>query len=116
MSHELLRTPEFTTQGLLRQFRVAVVCTTDDPADSLDHHHALARREDPATRVVPTWRPDAALAVEDANAFNQWIARLEAAADMSIGSFDAVGTTPASSSPRWRPMSWGFQAGTCCGP
>jgi glucuronate isomerase len=88
--NELLRTPEFTTQGLLRQFRVAVVCTTDDPADSLDHHHALARREDPATRVVPTWRPDAALAVEDANAFNQWIARLEAAAEMSIGSFDEL--------------------------
>jgi glucuronate isomerase len=88
--NELLRTPEFTTQGLLRQFRVAVVCTTDDPADSLDHHHALARREDPATRVVPTWRPDAALAIEDADVFNQWIARLEAAAEMSIGSFDEL--------------------------
>jgi len=60
--NELLQTPEFSTQGLLRQFRVAVVCTTDDPADSLEHHHALAQRADPDTRVVPTWRPDAALA------------------------------------------------------
>ena len=48
--------------GLLRGFRVAVVCTTDDPVDSLDAHRALAGRPDPDTRVYPTWRPDRALA------------------------------------------------------
>ena len=57
----LLQGPEFSTQGLLRQFRVAVVSTTDDPVDSLQYHVALARREDPVTRVYPTWRPDRAL-------------------------------------------------------
>ena len=85
--NELLRRPEFSTQGLLRQFRVAVVCTTDDPADSLEHHHALARRVDPATRVVPTWRPDAALSIEDPKSFNAWLDRLQAAAGVSIASF-----------------------------
>jgi glucuronate isomerase len=88
--NELLRAPDFSAQGLLRQFGVAVVCTTDDPADSLEHHHALARRDNPATRVVPTWRPDAALAIDDSIAFNNWIARLEAAADMSIDTFDQL--------------------------
>src|SRR5262245_54197082 len=98
-----------STENLLRHFRVAVVCTTDDPADSLEHHHALACRTGPQpvggsegaavpeadglrtrptfvpdTRVVPTWRPDAALNVEDPVAFNRWIDRLEAAAGMSI--------------------------------
>jgi glucuronate isomerase len=86
--NELLPRPDFSTQGLLRQFRVAVVCTTDDPADSLEHHHALAQRVDPDTRVVPTWRPDAALAIEDPPAFNAWLDRLGAAAGMSIASFD----------------------------
>ena len=86
--NELLRTPAFSTQGLLREFRVAVVCTTDDPADSLEHHHALAKRHDPDTRVVPTWRPDAALTIEDPSAFNGWIGRLEAAADVSIVTFN----------------------------
>ncbi|HEX2833133.1 MAG TPA: glucuronate isomerase [Thermoanaerobaculia bacterium] len=76
-----------TTQELLREFRVAVVCTTDDPADSLEHHHALARRDDPETRVVPTWRPDAALAIEDMDAFNAWLDRLEAASDLSISNY-----------------------------
>ena len=76
-----------STQALLRHFRVAVVCTTDDPADSLEHHHALAcedRLKPVPTRVVPTWRPDAALAVESPTAFNAWVARLEAAAGISI--------------------------------
>jgi glucuronate isomerase len=83
--NELLATPEFTTQGLLRQFRVEVVCTTDDPADSLEHHVALPPA---AVRVVPTWRPDAALAVEDPTAFNNWIARLQAASNVSVTRYD----------------------------
>jgi glucuronate isomerase len=85
--NELLAQPEFSTQGLLRKFNVAVVCTTDDPADSLEHHRQLAQRDDPDTRVVPTWRPDAALAISDPDAFNAWIDRLEAAAGTSIATF-----------------------------
>ena len=85
--NEKLRQPELSTQGLLRQFNVAVVCTTDDPADALDDHHTLAQRRDPDTRVVPTWRPDAALAVEDVDAFNAWVNRLQSAADTSIVNF-----------------------------
>jgi glucuronate isomerase len=86
--NELLATPEFTTQGLLRQFGVAIVCTTDDPADSLEHHHALAKRADAETRVVPTWRPDAALGIEDPAAFNRWVDRLEAASGVSISTYE----------------------------
>ncbi len=78
---------ELSTQELLRRFHVAVVCTTDDPADTLEHHHQLAQRADADTRVVPTWRPDAALAIEDVDALNAWIDRLEAASGVSIASF-----------------------------
>jgi glucuronate isomerase len=75
----------FTALGLLSQFRVAVVCTTDDPVDSLDHHRTLAARSDPDTCVYPTWRPDKALGVENPEAFNGWVARLEQASGMSVG-------------------------------
>ena len=75
----------FTRLGLLRRFRVAVVCTTDDPADSLEWHHALAKRAAHDTRVYPTWRSDRILAVEDPAAFNAWIARLEAASGVAVG-------------------------------
>lgn len=86
----LLREAAFSTQGLLEQFRVAVVCTTDDPADSLEHHAALARRPDPTTRVFPTFRPDKAYAVEDPAAWNSWVARLEEASARSIATFDQL--------------------------
>jgi glucuronate isomerase len=85
--NERLKEDGFTTQGLLRQFKVAVVCTTDDPTDSLDHHAALARRSDPDTRVYPTWRPDKAIAIEDPAAWNTWVGRLEAASGLAISTF-----------------------------
>ena len=85
----------FTTMGLLEQFRVAVVCTTDDPADSLEHHAALGRRARiPATRVYPTWRPDKALAVDDPAAWNAWVDALEAAAEPSVSQLRLVPAGP----------------------
>jgi glucuronate isomerase len=79
-----LREEGFTALGLLRTFRVAAVCTTDDPADSLEPHARLARRADPVTRVYPTWRPDRALVVEDPAAWNAWVGRVEAASGRSV--------------------------------
>jgi glucuronate isomerase len=88
--NERLAEPGFTARGLLRQFRVAVVCTTDDPVDSLAHHAALAARPEPETRVYPTFRPDRALATDDPRAWNAWVDRLEAASGLSIGSFASL--------------------------
>ena len=84
-ANERLHEDGFTAMGLLRAFRVAVGCSTDDPVDPLDAHKRLAARPDPVTRVFPTWRPDKAFAVHDAAAFNAWIARLEAASGVAIG-------------------------------
>jgi glucuronate isomerase len=80
----------FTAMGLLRQFKVAVVCSTDDPVDSLEPHARLAERKDPDTRVFPTWRPDRSLQVEDLRAWSDWLGRLEQAAGTSIGTWDAL--------------------------
>jgi glucuronate isomerase len=81
----------FTTRGLLKGFGVTVICTTDDPADSLSWHQQMSAEPDPATRMYPTWRPDRALAIEDPAAFNAWVARLEAAAGASVsGSYRSL--------------------------
>jgi glucuronate isomerase len=88
--NERLREDGFTALGLLRTFRVAVVCTTDDPVDSLEPHAQLARRRDPVTRVYPTWRPDRVLAVEEPARWNEWVTRLEAAAGASVATFDSL--------------------------
>ncbi|MEO8360349.1 MAG: glucuronate isomerase [Vicinamibacteria bacterium] len=82
-----LQTDGFTTLGLLKQFGVAVVCTTDDPVDSLEHHQALAQRPNPETQVYPTWRPDKAMAIEDPASWNVWVTALENASGQSIGSW-----------------------------
>ncbi len=82
-----LQTDEFTTQGLLKQFKVAVVCTTDDPVDSLEHHAEFAKRQNPETRMFPTWRPDRAIAVEDPQRWNEWVDTLSGAADIDIANF-----------------------------
>jgi glucuronate isomerase len=79
--NERLQGDGFTTLGLLRGFRVAVVCTTDDPTDDLAYHVRLAARPDPDTRVYP----DRIFAVEDPQAFNAWVARLERASGRSVG-------------------------------
>ncbi len=86
-ANERMLEPAFTTMGLLEGFRVAVVCTTDDPVDDLASHKVLAARTDPFTHVYPTWRPDKAFAVHDPAAFNAWITRLEQAANTSIATF-----------------------------
>jgi glucuronate isomerase len=81
---------DFTAMGLLRSWRVAVVCTTDDPVDSLAPHRELAARADQATRVYPTWRPDAAFTFDDPKAWNGWVERLEAAGGRTVRSFDGL--------------------------
>lgn len=85
-----LQEDDFTTLGLLKQFRVAAVCTTDDPVDSLEHHAELAKRKDPGTRVYPTWRPDKALAVENPAPWNAWVDALEARNGTSIGTWSQL--------------------------
>jgi glucuronate isomerase len=87
--NERLREDSFTAGGLLRTFGAVVVCTTDDPTDSLDAHAHLASRSTGETRVYPTWRPDRALAVEDPVSWNAWVERLGAAAKISITGWGA---------------------------
>ena len=81
-----LQDPEFRGQALIRRFSVEVVCTTDDPADDLRWHRQIA--EHPfGTKVLPTWRPDKALAIEDSKTYKEYLKRLGEAADKQIGSY-----------------------------
>ncbi|MEN6449940.1 MAG: glucuronate isomerase [Thermoguttaceae bacterium] len=80
-----LARPEFSARGIMRQMNVAVCCTTDDPADTLEHHRAIAADESFPVKVLPTFRPDCALAVETPDAWNGWVDRLAAAAGVDVG-------------------------------
>ena len=77
----------FSTQKLLSHFDVKIVCTTDDPADSLEHHQKVANSNCP-TRVLPTFRPDKAMTVDNAKDYNAYLDKLAAAADVDISSYE----------------------------
>ena len=81
------KVPDLRVGDILAASRVALVCTTDDPADSLDCH-ARIRASALRTRVYPTFRPDRALGVSDPVSFNGWVERLAGAARTTIRSFD----------------------------
>jgi glucuronate isomerase len=84
--NELLRTPALSVRSILTSANVRVVCTTDDPTSLLEHHAALRREGFPVV-VVPTYRPDAAMRIEDPRAYRRWVARLEAASGRSVACY-----------------------------
>ena len=79
----MLKSPEFSARNLLKRFRVEVVCTTDDPADSLEFHKKIKEDWD-EVKVIPAFRPDKTLQVEDVVAYNQYLDRLGEASDFEI--------------------------------
>jgi glucuronate isomerase len=86
---EKLQSPEYSTQGLLRQMNVEVVGTTDDPADSLEHHAAVAT-QNAGFVMVPTFRPDKAMNPTDPAAFRAYVETLAAAAGQPITDLNSL--------------------------
>jgi glucuronate isomerase len=87
--NEELGRPEFSCRGIIKQMNVACICTTDDPTDSLEHHKKIAADPSFDVPVLPAWRPDKGMAVEDPKAFNAWVDRLGAAANADIKDFSS---------------------------
>ncbi len=86
---ERIAEADFSAKGLMKMSGVEIACTTDDPVDSLEWHAALQNDSTFGIKVLPTWRPDKALNLHDAKKWNEWVDKLEKAADLSIGDFNA---------------------------
>ncbi|PYX80790.1 MAG: glucuronate isomerase [Acidobacteria bacterium] len=84
-ANKQLQTDEFTAQNILRKFQVRVICTSDDPADSLEHHIVINSR-DLGFRIYPSFRPDKSLLVDQPDLFNPWVDRVEAASNVDASS------------------------------
>jgi glucuronate isomerase len=87
--NEQLSSPAMYTQPLLKKMNVEVICTTDDPADSLDAHQKI-RALNFGIVVLPTFRPDKAYAIEDPIAYQQYLKKLGTSAGVEIRSFDSL--------------------------
>jgi glucuronate isomerase len=81
----LLRTKEFSIKYLLKKMKVEVVCTTDDPADDLEHHKALKGVFE--IKILPTFRPDNVVKTDDPVKFIQYIDKLGKVCNKEIKDF-----------------------------
>lgn len=82
----MLKQDSFTARGIMKQWNVEVVCTTDDPIDMLEHHIAI-KKENFNCKVLPTWRPDKAMAVENTTVYNEYLNKLEVVSGIKVSTF-----------------------------
>ncbi|MGG1635248.1 glucuronate isomerase [Paenibacillus sp. NRS-1760] len=84
-----LATGQFKARDLVNMSKVEVICTTDDPVDSLEYHIAIKALDDFNVQVLPSFRPDKALEINRPT-FLEWVGKLEEAAATTIDSYDAL--------------------------
>ena len=81
-----LQTEEYRGQALMKKFNVKVVCTTDDPADSLEFHQQI--KDNPfGVKVLPAWRPDKAMVIEKPQQYKEYIQKLSDVSGVQINNY-----------------------------
>ncbi|WP_375587732.1 glucuronate isomerase [Flagellimonas aurea] len=83
---EQLQEKSHSALGLLQQCNVEVICTTDDPVDNLEHHRSTAKKNT-SLKMLPTFRPDKAYAIEDNSAYKTYLERLGEASGTPISNY-----------------------------
>ncbi len=81
-----LNTPEYSARNIIRMANVHTICTTDDPVDSLEHHRAI-KASGFEVKVLPAWRPDRAIMVENPATYNQYVDQLASVTGLEIATF-----------------------------
>jgi glucuronate isomerase len=90
LGEQALGQATMSARGLMQQSNVKVVCTTDDPTDDLSHHKAVGADSTFDVQMLPTWRPDKCMKIDEPALFSAWMERLAVAADMDITTFDSL--------------------------
>ena len=86
---KLQNDPTYTARGMMRRYNVETVCTTDDPVDTLEWHKKT-RESGFEIKMIPAWRPDKAMAVENAQNFKAYIEKLSEVSGVTINKFQDV--------------------------
>ena len=81
-----LQQPDMTARNIIKQSNVTLICTTDDPIDSLEYHLNIAADETFDVQVLPTWRPEKAMNIEKP-AFVEYIGKLSEVSGIEVNSF-----------------------------
>lgn len=83
-----LQSPDYTVRKLITGRNVEVICTTDDPLDSLEYHQKI-KQDNFGVKVLPAFRPDKAMNCDDTKVLNTYINQLEIVADTVVNSFES---------------------------
>ena len=86
--NELLGEEGLSSRKLIKQSNVKVICTTDDPCDTLEHHEKINTDSTIECKVIPAWRPDKAMMPEKGKDFISWVESLSEASGVKINGFD----------------------------
>lgn len=86
---KLQNDPTYTARGMMRRYNVETVCTTDDPIDTLEWHKKT-RESGFEIKMIPAWRPDKAMAVENPQNFKTYIEKLSEVSGINISKFQDV--------------------------
>ena len=87
--NEKLQQPNMTARNIVKQSNVTLICTTDDPIDSLEYHLNIAADETFDVQVLPTWRPEKAMNIEKP-AFIEYIGKLSEVSGVEVKSFASL--------------------------
>ncbi len=89
LCNKRLASPDMSARSIIKQSNVTLICTTDDPVDSLAWHKKIADDESFDVQVLPAWRPDKAMNIEKAT-YLDYIAQLSDVSGVKIGTFTAL--------------------------
>lgn len=87
--NEKLAQPDMSVRNIIKKSNVTLICTTDDPIDSLEWHKMIAEDDSFDVQVLPAWRPDKAMNIE-APGFIDYLKALEKASGIEINSFASL--------------------------
>ena len=85
--NEKLKQPEYSARGFMRRYHVETVCTTDDPVDDL-HFHKQTKESGFEIKMLPAWRPDKTMAVENPADFKAYVEKLGEVSGVTISNFN----------------------------
>lgn len=89
LCNKKLRTSEMSVQGIISNSNVKLICTTDDPADSLKWHKKIRDDGSCSAKVVPAMRPDAIMRI-DAEGYSDYVVKLGKIADIEIKTINDI--------------------------
>ena len=89
LCNEKLTQPSMSARNIIKQSNVTLICTTDDPVDSLEWHKKIAEDDSFDVAVLPAWRPDKAMNLEKPD-YTDYISKLSSVSGVAIKTFEGL--------------------------